>query len=362
MAVGAGEPGQAFRRERQDNKLATECELLVNASRARVDLAGEQRGERVVAARQHRDEGTVEFPCDRDRTFGELARVAVAAVSRARRRRSRWREVGEEVDVADLVQHRGGPVDAPAKLRGVLGGPWLAPSRRSRPHRSSPAMLAQRSASSAKRLGDIPSRHRGCPRRWSAPGAPARRSVGSASALALLSASATIGARSARRPKRPRAQALQQSARTRGANGRRLPQIQCAGRSSRPRPRSGLASASSGRAPRHIASAGSASPGGPPSRARRGGCRSRRRAWRGAPCGSCPEQRPIGSVALGQREEVAVVALADGVVVGGGREALGGVGADRLEHPQPRGRVAPAGGARAGSWRRAGRACRGRRR
>ena len=76
-----------------------------------------------------------------------------------------------------------------------------------------------------------------------------------------------------------------------------------------------------------------------PSRAPRGGCRYRRRAWRDAPCGAGPQSAAIGAVALGEREEVAVVALADGVAVGGGGEALAGVGADRLQHPQPGGRV-----------------------
>ena len=42
---------------------------------------------------------------------------------------------------------------------------------------------------------------------------------------------------------------------------------------------------------------------------------------------------------LGQGEKVAVVALTDGFRVGGGREALAGVRADRLEHRQPRGAV-----------------------
>lgn len=46
-----------------------------------------------------------------------------------------------------------------------------------------------------------------------------------------------------------------------------------------------------------------------------------------------PPQRTFVSVAFGQGEVVAVVALADGVVVGGGREALGRVGANRFEHP-----------------------------
>ena len=54
---------------------------------------------------------------------------------------------------------------------------------------------------------------------------------------------------------------------------------------------------------------------------------------------SHPEQQLLGPVALGDREEMPVVALADGIAVVGCREALGGVGADRLEHLQPGGRV-----------------------
>ena len=41
-------------------------------------------------------------------------------------------------------------------------------------------------------------------------------------------------------------------------------------------------------------------------------------------------------MALGHGQKEAVVALADGLLVAGGREALGGVGADRLEHHQSR--------------------------
>jgi hypothetical protein len=52
-------------------------------------------------------------------------------------------------------------------------------------------------------------------------------------------------------------------------------------------------------------------------------------------------ERPFGSVQLGEREIVAAVALADGVVVGGGCELLGGVGADRFEHQQPRDAARP---------------------
>jgi hypothetical protein len=43
-------------------------------------------------------------------------------------------------------------------------------------------------------------------------------------------------------------------------------------------------------------------------------------------------QRPVGSVALGQRQEEAVVTFSHVVVVGDGREPLAGVGADRFEH------------------------------
>jgi len=46
-------------------------------------------------------------------------------------------------------------------------------------------------------------------------------------------------------------------------------------------------------------------------------------------------ERLFGCMKLGRGEEVPVVALADGFLVGGGREALGGVGPDRFEHAQP---------------------------
>ena len=49
-------------------------------------------------------------------------------------------------------------------------------------------------------------------------------------------------------------------------------------------------------------------------------------------------KRAFGSVALGEREVVAIVVLAHGLDIGRGGEALAGVGADRLEHPQPGGR------------------------
>ena len=51
--------------------------------------------------------------------------------------------------------------------------------------------------------------------------------------------------------------------------------------------------------------------------------------------GAGTPKRAIGSVALGEREVVAIVVLAHGLDVGRGGEALAGVGADRLEHPQP---------------------------
>jgi hypothetical protein len=44
-------------------------------------------------------------------------------------------------------------------------------------------------------------------------------------------------------------------------------------------------------------------------------------------------------VVLGQRQVVAVVDLADGVDVSGAGETLGRVGADRVQHRQPGGRV-----------------------
>jgi hypothetical protein len=47
------------------------------------------------------------------------------------------------------------------------------------------------------------------------------------------------------------------------------------------------------------------------------------------------QERLFGSVLLGQREVVAPVPLADGLPVAGGGKALGGVGADRFEHPEP---------------------------
>jgi hypothetical protein len=47
-------------------------------------------------------------------------------------------------------------------------------------------------------------------------------------------------------------------------------------------------------------------------------------------------QRLFGAVTLGQCEVVAEVALIDRLAIGGGREAIGGVGADRLEHHQSR--------------------------
>jgi hypothetical protein len=46
-------------------------------------------------------------------------------------------------------------------------------------------------------------------------------------------------------------------------------------------------------------------------------------------------EHPFRSVLLGQPEVVAVVPLADGPLVAGGGKALGGVGADRFEHPEP---------------------------
>jgi hypothetical protein len=46
-------------------------------------------------------------------------------------------------------------------------------------------------------------------------------------------------------------------------------------------------------------------------------------------------EHPIGSVSLSQSEVVAIVALVESVLVGGGREAFGGVGADRFEHREP---------------------------
>ena len=46
-------------------------------------------------------------------------------------------------------------------------------------------------------------------------------------------------------------------------------------------------------------------------------------------------QCPFGSVALREREVVAIVALAHRQTIGGGGKVLAGVGADRFEHPQP---------------------------
>jgi hypothetical protein len=53
----------------------------------------------------------------------------------------------------------------------------------------------------------------------------------------------------------------------------------------------------------------------------------------------------IGGMVRHHGEEAAVVALVDSSLVGGGREALGGVGADRFKHRQPGGglRVRAAG-------------------
>ena len=65
-------------------------------------------------------------------------------------------------------------------------------------------------------------------------------------------------------------------------------------------------------APRHRERRFGAASGRPPSRGRRGGCRSRRRARAGARCGPAPQSACSVRMALGQREVVAVVALADG--------------------------------------------------
>ena len=46
-------------------------------------------------------------------------------------------------------------------------------------------------------------------------------------------------------------------------------------------------------------------------------------------------ERRVGPVALGEREVEAMMALVDGVCVRERCETLGGVGADRLQHPQP---------------------------
>ena len=126
--------------------------------------------------------------------------------------------------------------------------------------------------------------------------------------------------------------------------------------------RSGLAGPSSGRAPR---------PSRAPVRRRRGrppteGPRARLSisASSRARCSlrSHPQQRLFGSVALGEREVVAVVALADGVARrrrprSARRRRRGSSRASAAGWAR-----APAAGARAGSWRRGGRACRGRRR
>ena len=127
-----------------------------------------------------------------------------------------------------------------------------------------------------------------------------------------------------------------QSAWTRSAGWASAPASSAPGRSSRPHRRSGLASASTSRAPRTTRAPVRRCRRRPPTAARRGGCRSRRRARARCSLRLVPPQRPLGSVTLGQREVVAIVALAHGLLVAGGREALGGVGADRLKHPQPR--------------------------
>ena len=213
---------------------------------------------------------------------------------------------------------------------------------------SSPAVFAQWSASSASasaasgRSASISATQRIRRTR--------ERVTGSPSARAIASAPARTAGCSAPRPSRHTAVRLDaQQADAKRRTGVRLRQAQGPVDPVHRRRRSGRVPPSSRRAPHTSRPPARRSAGRPPIRGPHGGCRSRRPAGRGAPGVGAPK-RAIGSVALGELEVVAIVVLADGVDVSGAGEALAGVGADRLEHPQPGGGVRVLAVGREGSW------------
>ena len=149
-----GEAGQAFRRVRPHRQFAAELELLAECFASLVDVVGEQRRKRVVAAQLHPQVGIAEPACDRDCATEELERVGIAAVAQ--------REVGGadehvrgEVRVADLTQQRGGPEDPLTKLRGVLGDEGVVlGGHRAPPFVACDARPVKRLVS--QRLGELP--------------------------------------------------------------------------------------------------------------------------------------------------------------------------------------------------------------
>ena len=297
-----------------------------------------------------------------------VARAANSLASRSLPRQSACvgggaEQVGELIDVADLAEQRGGPVDALAQLGDARTRRW--------PSRADASAIVPVVAGGARpverlvgeRVRDIEPLGLRSPRAtriWSAwdriTGSPSARAIG----LRLGQDRGLLGSA----PQRPQAPAPSCAER---ADAQRRMGVGAAagsgpGRSSPPRRRSGFASPSSRRArpPSRARARRSAAPTAQPraawrlsiSASSRARCSLRARA---------PE-RPFGSVALGPaRGSSGSGARARRRSSAADGEALGGVGADRFEHRQPGGRRARAGGGRAGSWRPGGRACRGRR-
>ena len=118
VAADGGDGGKAeqtFGREGADDQLAAEPELLAERVASSVGVAGQQRGQPEVATQDHPDEGIVESRARAGSRARRSPCVAIAAVAQ-RPVGGGGEQIREVVDVADVVQQRGGAVDALAKL------------------------------------------------------------------------------------------------------------------------------------------------------------------------------------------------------------------------------------------------------
>jgi hypothetical protein len=136
VAVHHGDGGQAteaFKRHRLDDHVATEREFLAERLRSGVGLTGQQRSQAKIAAVDHPYGPTVQRARDRSRAGSEVRCVTIAAETERGIGRV-GEQVRELMDVADVAEQRGGPVDALAQFGDV----------------------GRRNCLSARRFGDLP--------------------------------------------------------------------------------------------------------------------------------------------------------------------------------------------------------------
>jgi hypothetical protein len=108
-------------------------------------VRGHELGDPKGSLKEHPAGWVLKFTCDRDRAGDELVCVAIAAMAQ-RRVGGGGEQVGEDVEVAGLLQQGGGPVDALAKLSCV----GRSERSRLRSHRQRPVVAGH--ARPVKRL------------------------------------------------------------------------------------------------------------------------------------------------------------------------------------------------------------------